>query len=96
MESIKEALIDVTYSWCKGASFEEICKMTDCYEGSVIRTLRRLDELLKQMGNACKVIGNQVGCSICRICSRSLWRLPKVSGEGSSSRHPCICDVLPE
>jgi ATP-dependent RNA helicase DOB1 len=33
--------------------------MTDIYEGTIIRTLRRLDELLKQMSNACKVIGNQ-------------------------------------
>ena len=74
MESIKEAMIDATYSWCKGATFEEICKMTDCYEGSVIRTLRRLDELLKQMGNACKVIGNQVRGWLFRICRRSLHR----------------------
>jgi ATP-dependent RNA helicase DOB1 len=60
MDSIKEQLVEVTYSWCNGHTFEEICKMTDSFEGSIIRTLRRLDELLKQMDNAAKVIGNQV------------------------------------
>lgn len=33
--------------------------MTDLFEGSIIRCLRRLDELLKQMEEAAKVIGNK-------------------------------------
>jgi len=33
--------------------------MTDTYEGSIIRTLRRLNELLKQMANASNIIGNE-------------------------------------
>jgi ATP-dependent RNA helicase DOB1 len=33
--------------------------MTDTYEGSIIRTLRRLNELLKQMANASNLIGNE-------------------------------------
>jgi len=60
MDSIKEQLVEVTYNWCNGQSFEEVCKQTDSFEGSIIRTLRRLDELLKQMDNAAKVIGNRV------------------------------------
>jgi len=59
MDSIKEQLVEVTYNWCNGQSFEEVCKQTDSFEGSIIRTLRRLDELLKQMDNAAKVIGNR-------------------------------------
>jgi len=38
----------------------EICKICDVYEGSIIRCMRRLDELLKQMSKAAKVIGNEV------------------------------------
>jgi ATP-dependent RNA helicase DOB1 len=34
--------------------------MCDVYEGSIIRCMRRLDELLKQLENAAKVIGNEV------------------------------------
>lgn len=60
MNTIKEQLVEVTYAWCTGSTFEQICKMSDSFEGSIIRTLRRLDELLKQMDNAAKVIGNQV------------------------------------
>lgn len=33
-------------------------KMTDVYEGSLIRLFRRLEELLRQAGQAAKVMGN--------------------------------------
>lgn len=60
LASIKEQLCEVTYEWCSGANFSQICKMTESYEGSLIRTLRRLNELLKQMATAAKAIGNEV------------------------------------
>lgn len=33
--------------------------MTDVYEGSLIRVFRRLEELLRQMGQAAKVMGSE-------------------------------------
>ena len=33
-------------------------KMTDVYEGSLVRLFRRLEELLRQMGEASKVMGS--------------------------------------
>ncbi len=45
--TFKISMVDLTLAWCKGASFAEICKMSQIYEGSIIRCLRRLDELLK-------------------------------------------------
>lgn len=33
--------------------------MTEVYEGSLIRTFRRLEECLRQMGQASKVMGNE-------------------------------------
>jgi ATP-dependent RNA helicase DOB1 len=33
--------------------------MTDVFEGSLIRLFRRLEELLRQMGQAAKVMGNE-------------------------------------
>lgn len=54
----KPNLMDVVYSWSKGASFAQVCKMTDAFEGSIIRCMRRLEELLRQMCQAAKVIGN--------------------------------------
>ena len=58
VESFRSELMDVVYRWCNGASFTEICQMTDVYEGSLIRTFRRLEELLKQIVDAAKTIGN--------------------------------------
>ena len=34
-------------------------KMTDVYEGSLIRLFRRLEELLRQMAQASKVMGSE-------------------------------------
>jgi ATP-dependent RNA helicase DOB1 len=34
-------------------------KMTDVYEGSLIRVFRRLEEALRQMAQAAKVMGNE-------------------------------------
>jgi hypothetical protein len=50
--------MEVVLQWCKGAKFSEICKLTDVFEGSVIRCFRRLQELLRQMGMAAGAIGN--------------------------------------
>ncbi|WFD33399.1 RNA helicase [Malassezia cuniculi] len=58
VQSFKVELIETVLQWCNGASFSEICKMTDIFEGSVIRAFRRLQELLRQMAMAAKAIGN--------------------------------------
>jgi len=58
VQSFKIEMMDVVLQWCKGAKFSEICKLTDVFEGSVIRCFRRLQELLRQMGMAAAAIGN--------------------------------------
>lgn len=60
MSQFNAKLMETTYSWCNGASFTEICKIADVYEGSIIRCLRRLDELLRELSEASKAIGNTV------------------------------------
>lgn len=52
------SLMDVVYTWSKGASFSQISKMTDVFEGNIIRCIRRLEELARQLCMAAKVIGN--------------------------------------
>ena len=37
VEKFKPSLMDVVYSWCNGASFAQICKMTDVFEGNCFR-----------------------------------------------------------
>lgn len=59
LATFKYELMDVVFAWAKGASFAQICKMTDVYEGSLIRLFRRLEELLRQMAQASKVMGSE-------------------------------------
>lgn len=58
VEKFKPQMMDVAYAWSKGATFAQICKMTDVFEGSIIRCMRRLEELLREMCCAAKAIGN--------------------------------------
>ncbi|KAL8688678.1 MAG: hypothetical protein Q9218_005471 [Villophora microphyllina] len=58
LQTFKYQLMEVVFSWAHGTSFAEICKMTDVYEGSLIRLFRRLEELLRQMAQAGKVMGS--------------------------------------
>uniref|UniRef100_A0A1X7UR54 Exosome RNA helicase MTR4 n=1 Tax=Amphimedon queenslandica TaxID=400682 RepID=A0A1X7UR54_AMPQE len=58
VESFRPHLMDVLHAWSTGAAFSQICKMTDVFEGSIIRCIRRLEEILRQMCQAAKTIGN--------------------------------------
>uniref|UniRef100_A0A4W3K7T2 Exosome RNA helicase MTR4 n=1 Tax=Callorhinchus milii TaxID=7868 RepID=A0A4W3K7T2_CALMI len=58
LESFRPQLMDVVFTWANGATFAQICKMTEVFEGSIIRCMRRLEELLRQMCQAAKAIGN--------------------------------------
>lgn len=51
-------LMDVVKMWMSGCTFVEICESTPAFEGSIIRTFKRLEELLRQLSNAAAVIGN--------------------------------------
>ncbi|KAJ9623071.1 ATP-dependent RNA helicase mtr4 [Taxawa tesnikishii (nom. ined.)] len=59
LNQFKPQLMEVVYRWTQGGSFAEICKMTDVYEGSLIRLFRRLEELLRQIAQAAKVMGSE-------------------------------------
>jgi ATP-dependent RNA helicase DOB1 len=58
VDSFKPTIMEVVFAWSKGARFVDICKMTDLFEGSIIRAIRRLEELLRQLSLAAKGIGN--------------------------------------
>ncbi|KAI8625459.1 rRNA-processing arch domain-containing protein [Xylariaceae sp. FL1651] len=59
VQSLKWQLMETVYAWANGKSFADVCKMTDAYEGSLIRLFRRLEELLRQMAQAAKVMGSE-------------------------------------
>ncbi|KAI5181246.1 ATP-dependent RNA helicase DOB1 [Nematocida sp. AWRm80] len=58
LERCNPNLMGVVYNWALGDSFAQICESTEVFEGSVIRCFRRLEEVLKEMCRASKVIGN--------------------------------------
>jgi ATP-dependent RNA helicase DOB1 len=49
------AMANVVFQWATGAKFVEICKLTAVFEGAVIRCMRRLEEVLRQLMQASKV-----------------------------------------
>ncbi|KAI1084008.1 antiviral helicase [Whalleya microplaca] len=59
VQSLKWQLMETVYAWANGKSFADVCKMTNAYEGSLIRLFRRLEELLRQMAQAGKVMGSE-------------------------------------
>lgn len=59
LDTFKPNLMMLTEAWISGKSFPDICKLSDEFEGSIIRNLRRLEELLRQLVEAAKAIGNK-------------------------------------
>jgi len=57
IERLRWDLMEVMLAWCKGNTFSEIMKMTEAFEGSIVRAIRRIEELMRQLASACKVIG---------------------------------------
>jgi ATP-dependent RNA helicase DOB1 len=58
VQSFGTTLANITYDWCKGLSFPEIMADTDLFEGGVIRIMRRLEELMRELVQAAEAIGN--------------------------------------
>ena len=57
--SFNPEMMPVVHAWCTGAKFADICALTHVFEGSIIRNIRRLEELLRQLASAAFAIGNQ-------------------------------------
>jgi len=56
-EKVNFTLVKVVYEWACQKDFAEICQLTDVQEGSIVRTILRLDILLRNLKTACKVMG---------------------------------------
>ena len=59
VEQFRPTLMEAVMAWARGAKFAVVCKIADgVFEGSIIRTMRRLEELLRQLCQAAKTIGS--------------------------------------
>ena len=59
VERFRPEMMEVMYMWATGATFGDVCKMTDAYEGSVVRLIRRVEELLRQLVAAAEIMQEQ-------------------------------------
>merc|ERR1739842_12439 len=74
VESFSSGLMDVTLGWSRGAAFAEIAKMTKVYEGSIIRVLKRLDELMAELVKCANLMGNESLTKRFESCRKKLHR----------------------
>lgn len=51
-------LVEVVYEWARGMSFRSITDLTDVLEGTIVRTITRLDETCREVKNAARIIGD--------------------------------------
>ncbi|KAL0538167.1 hypothetical protein IC582_027169 [Cucumis melo] len=57
VSSFRPDIMEAVYAWAKGSKFYEIMEITQVFEGSLIRAIRRLEEVLQQLILASKSIG---------------------------------------
>ena len=56
--TMRFGLSEVVYEWAKGTQFADICQLTDVQEGSIVRTIVRLDEMCRDVRNAARIMGD--------------------------------------
>eukprot|EP00252_Welwitschia_mirabilis_P012037 TRINITY_DN2676_c0_g1_i1.p1 TRINITY_DN2676_c0_g1~~TRINITY_DN2676_c0_g1_i1.p1 ORF type:complete len:884 (-),score=205.74 TRINITY_DN2676_c0_g1_i1:262-2913(-) len=57
VNSFHPDIMEAVYQWTRGAKFFQIMQITEVFEGSLIRAIRRLEEVLQQLILASKSIG---------------------------------------
>ncbi|KAM3596251.1 uncharacterized protein V6R79_011106 [Siganus canaliculatus] len=70
----KFGLTEVVYCWARGMPFAEIAQLTDVQEGTVVRCIQRLDEVLKEVRQAARIVGDSVLGSKMEKASLSIRR----------------------
>jgi len=59
LQKFAPEMMEITHKWCQGAKFSEVCDISESiFEGTIIRSMRRLDELISQLVESAKIIGN--------------------------------------
>lgn len=74
VDSLKFGLVDVVHAWADGSSFNEILEITEEQEGIIVRCIQRLDEVLRAVKAACKLIGYPDICEKIEIANQSINR----------------------
>ncbi|CCW66876.1 unnamed protein product [Phytomonas sp. Hart1] len=54
VDKVMPSLMEVTYLWAKGTKFIDLVSKTTAYEGEIVRMMRRLEEMLRQLASAAR------------------------------------------
>lgn len=57
---LKFGLVQVVYEWANGVPFSTITELTLVQEGSIVRSIVRLDELCREVRNCSRIVGNPI------------------------------------
>ena len=61
VKQFRPDMMEIVFEWVNGKKFFEICKLNKkIYEGTIIRVMRRLEELISELKKATKVVGDDV------------------------------------
>ena len=75
VDSFDPGLMEIVYEWVNGKKFFEICKLNKkIYEGTIIRCMRRLEELIAELKKATKVVGDDMLREKFEQCSTKIRR----------------------
>ncbi|GAA5900618.1 hypothetical protein JCM6882_000923 [Rhodosporidiobolus microsporus] len=55
---LRFGLMEVVFEWARGMDFAQIMQLTDVQEGTIVRTVVRLDECCREVRDAARVMGN--------------------------------------
>jgi len=72
--TVNPGLLIPALLWAQGAPFKDICVWTPVQEGSIVRTIVRLSELLRETADVARVIGDSRLLSKVDTASRSIKR----------------------
>ena len=67
-------LVEVVYEWARGMSFNRITDLTDVLEGTIVRTITRLDETCREVKNAARIIGDPTLFTKMEACQEMIKR----------------------
>ena len=67
-------LVEVVYEWARGMSFHLITDLTDVLEGTIVRTITRLDETCREVKNAARIIGDPALFTKMQTCQEMIKR----------------------
>lgn len=57
-DSPRFGLMEVCYEWARGMNFASITELTDVLEGTIVRCIVRLDEVLRECQSAARTVGD--------------------------------------